>query len=229
MVRDVVEGELLYQNPLAGPDDVAGFRLEGTAAMTFPRGRLRLEGLLDPDEDAQAANHVLWLPVDFPSDIIVSWDFWPIHEPGLGILFFAATGRAGEDIFDPALAERTGPYDQYHHGDINAYHVSYFRRRWPAERALHVSNLRKSYGFHLVAQGPDPIPPVADAEPPYRLQLIKAGDQIRFSINGLESFRWDDDGSVGGPALGGGKIGLRQMAPLIAEYSDLTVHRAVVA
>jgi hypothetical protein len=43
--------------------------------------------------------------------------------------------------------------------------------------------------------------------------------------NGIVSFRWHDDGTVGGPPIGDGKIGFRQMAPLIAEYANLTVHR----
>lgn len=35
--------------------------------------------------------------------------------------------------------------------------------------------------------------------------------------------RWHDQGAVGGPALLGGKIGFRQMAPLVAEYANLVV------
>ncbi|GAB3751036.1 hypothetical protein GCM10028864_26670 [Microlunatus parietis] len=51
--------------------------------------------------------------------------------------------------------------------------------------------------------------------------------RIEFSIDGLVSLRWTDDGTVGGPPLTGGKIGFRQMAPLIAEYANLEVLRAV--
>jgi len=102
--------------------------------------------------------------------------------------------------------------------------VSYFRRRFPAERAFHTCNLRKSYGFHLVAQGADPLPSVADATPPYRVRLVQCGPEVAFAINDLEVFRWRDDGSTYGPVLGGGKIGFRQMAPLMAEYANLTVH-----
>ena len=148
---------------------------------------------------------------------------------GLCILFFAAKGRNGEDLFSSTLAERTGEYRQYHHGDINALHVSYFRRRWPEERAFHTCNLRKSYGFHMVAQGADPLPPVADATPPYRIQVVKCGAVVAFSINELPIFSWRDDGVSHGPVLGGGKIGFRQMAPLVGEYANLVVRRAVVS
>jgi len=218
-----VTGQLLYENPLASKDDIAQFVLEGDAAITFPLGRMRMQNLRDPSE-GQAANFVCWLDRDFPSDIAVSWDFWPIREPGLCIIFFSATGRNGEDLFDPKLTERSGVYRQYHHGGINALHLSYFRRKQPGERAFHTCNLRKSYGFHLVAQGPDPIPDVEDARGPYRMQLIKRGPEVAFSINELPILNWTDDGQTYGSVLGGGKIGFRQMAPLIAEYANLKVH-----
>lgn len=215
-------GETIYQNPLAVDADVAGFRLEGEARISFPCGRLRMENRRAPAE-GQKSNFVFWCPESFPGNAAIGWEFWPIREPGLCILFFAATGRRGEDLFDPSLAGRTGEYGQYHHGDINALHVSYFRRRWPEERAFHTCNLRKSYGFHMVAQGADPLPPVEDATPPYRMQLVKCGQLVAFSINELPVFSWQDDGATYGPALGGGKIGLRQMAPLVGEYANLTV------
>lgn len=216
-------GDPVYFNPLASPEDIREFVLEGQAVMTFPRGRLRMESALS-QELGQKANFVLWCRQEFPSDICVEWDFLPIREPGLCILFFAACGRGGEDLFSPALSPRTGEYPQYHHGDINAFHVSYFRRKEPDERAFHTCNLRKSYGFHLVAQGGDPIPDAAEACAPYRMALVKRGPDIAFYCNGLELFRFHDDGETYGPLLSGGKIGLRQLAPLIAEYANLTVY-----
>ncbi|MGW7681068.1 DUF1961 family protein [Kribbella sp. NPDC054772] len=205
----------LYENLLATPADLDGFRIEGDAATSFPQGRLRLESRR-PAEDGQDANIVAWCPEDFPPDITVEWDFWPIREPGLCILFFHARGRRGEDLFD--LQPRTGPYEQYHHGDLDTYHVSYFRRRWPAERAFHTCNLRKSYGFHLVAQGADPIPDVADAKAPYHLRLSVEHGEITFAINDLVTFTWQDPNP-----LPGGKLGLRQMSPLIADYANLRI------
>jgi hypothetical protein len=204
-----------YENALASEADLAGFRLEGDGAVSFPLGRLRLESKPQEDE-AKDPNVVLWCPEDFGPDITVEWDFWPIREPGLCILFFHARGRSGEDLFD--LAPRTGAYEQYHHGDLDAYHVSYFRRRWPTERALHTCNLRKSYGFHLVTQGPDPLPAVLDAQGPYALRLSIQDGEISFSIDGLVSFSWRDE-----QPLSGGKIGFRQMAPMIGDYANLRV------
>ncbi|MBR5009929.1 MAG: DUF1961 family protein, partial [Clostridia bacterium] len=111
-----------------------------------------------------------------------------------------------------------------HHGDINAFHLSFFRRKEPDERAFHTCNLRKSYGFYLVAQGADPIPNVEDVTRFYELSLVKRGFDISFSVNGLEVLRFTDDGTEYGPLLGGGCIGLRQLAPMIGEYSDLKVY-----
>src|SRR5690349_972829 len=204
-----------YRNPLSSAEDLEGFRLEGDGALSFPQGRLRLESRRPP-EDGQDANVVLWCPADFGPDLAVEWDFWPVREPGLAILFFHARGLAGEDIFD--LAPRSGPYEQYHHGDLNAYHVSYFRRMWPSERRLHTCNLRKSYGFHLVAQGPDPLPAALDAQGPYRMRLTVQGGEITFTVAGLTAFRWRDE-----QPLAGGRIGFRQMSPMIGEYADLRV------
>ncbi|MEG0110285.1 MAG: DUF1961 family protein, partial [Oscillospiraceae bacterium] len=103
------------------------------------------------------------------------------------------------------------------------YHLSYFRRRYPEERAFHTCNLRKSYGFHLVAQGADPIPDVADADKSYALRIIRSGSRISFFVNDLQVLEYEDDGTLGN-AITGGKLGFRQMAPLIAEYKSLKVY-----
>ena len=214
------DGKLIYENKLSCEKDVEGFVLEGSANLSFPEGKLRMENALSAAE-GQKANYVLWCPEDFPSDVRIEWKFRPIKEPGLAILFFAAKGRNGEDIFADSLAERTGEYVQYHHGDIDAFHVSYFRRKEPDERALHTCNLRKSYGFHLVSQGGDPIPDADECRDMYRIALEKKGNLVRLLVEEVEVFSYVDDGETYGPCLAGGKIGFRQLAPMIAEYADL--------
>lgn len=216
--------DLLYENPLSGPANIEGFKMEGEGIVSFPKGRMRMENLLSPEE-GQKSNFVFWCPEEFPANISIEWEFMPLREPGLCIMFFAAMGRLGEDIFDTSLAPRTGEYHLYHHGDINAYHISYFRRRYPEERAFHTCNLRKSYGSQMVCQGADPIPSVQDVEKPYHIRLIYYNGEICFYINGLMVLSWQDDGKTYGPVLTNGKIGFRQMAPLIAEYSNLKVYR----
>ena len=129
----------------------------------------------------------------------------------------------GEDIFSSELTPRTGEYHLYHHGDINALHISYFRRRYAEERAFHTCNLRKSYGFHMVAQGADPIPSVEDVTAPYQIKLVKMGVRVEVYIDNLRILEWVDDGKTYGDILRGGKIGFRQKAPLTAEYANLKV------
>ncbi len=217
--------EQLYANPLAKPEDIADFHLEGDACITFPRERMRLEQAYEGEiEKGFHANFVLWCPEEFPPDIAMFWKFLPHSDRGLAMAWIAAKGRGGESIFDSALKARSGDYPQYHHGDIDAYHLSYFRRN-PSEIAFQTCNLRKSHGFHLVARSPDPLPASRDAAEPYDLCLLKCGRRLEFSINQMPVLSWDDDGSVGGPPLGGGKVGFRQMAGLIADYRDLRVHR----
>lgn len=216
------EMKLIYENPLSCEEDIKDFVLEGSAKLTFPEGKLRMENAISAQE-GQKANYVLWCPKDFPSDVRIEWKFQPLKEPGLAILFFSAKGRKGGDIFDESLTKRTGEYVQYHHGDIDAFHVSYFRRKEPDERALHTCNLRKSYGFYLVSQGGDPIPDADDCAQMYKIALEKKGSLVRFLVEEVEVFRFEDDGETYGPLLKGGKIGFRQLAPMIAEYSDLKV------
>ncbi len=215
-------GRLIWENPLAGEADLQGFVTEGRVKIAFPEGKLRLENA-ESAQLGQKANYVLWCGEMFPADFLMEISFRPIREPGLAMLFFAAAGRNGEDLFDPGLQKRTGEYIQYHHGDINAFHLSFFRRKEKDERSFHTVNLRKSYGFYLTAQGADPIPDAADATEDYRLSLLKRGAEVRFAVNELEVLRFTDDGTSYGPLLGPGRIGLRQLAPMIGEYADWKV------
>ena len=68
----------IYDNPLSCQDDIADFRLEGKANISFPEGKMRIENALS-SELGQKANYVFWCPVDFPSDVCIEWDFRPIR------------------------------------------------------------------------------------------------------------------------------------------------------
>lgn len=83
---------------------------------------------------------------------------------------------------------------------------------------------RNDHGSHLVAQGGDPIPSQV-YDPPYRMPVLVRGGRVQFEIDGLVVYTWHDDGYIGGPPLADGRIGLRQMALLIAEYGNLEVRR----
>lgn len=221
-------GKTLYRNPLASPDDVADWVREGSPTLSFPTGAMRLENAMDPSL-GQASNYLLWCPHRIEGDFQASWTFRPIREPGLAMFWFAADGHDGRDLFDPSLAKREGQYRQYHSSDIDAYHVSYFRRKNPEdERAFHTCNMRKSAGFHLVTQGADPIPSVIDVHSPYTIEVTHCQQWVRLRINELTIFEWYDDGSVGRPPMSGGYLGFRQMAPMIADYADLHVREVAL-
>ncbi len=218
-----IKERLIYENPLEKPEDMKQFILEGQADIGFENHCMCLKNALD-NGLGQKANYVLWCPETFPGNLKVTWEFKPVTDVGLCILFFAAEGKDGKDLFDPSLARRTGEYPQYHSGDINTFHVSYFRRKEPDERAFHTCNLRKSCGFHLVAQGADPLPSASDAADFYPVTVTKYYNRISFFIRDLRVFTYEDDGNTYGDTLKGGKIGFRQLAPLTAEYRNLKVY-----
>jgi len=218
---------MTYRNPLATAADLQGWVAEGPLGVEHVDGGARLfstadEAALAAEGRGDHAHVTVWCPEIFGPDVEIAWDFRPLQDTGLAMLFFAASGTGGRDLFDATLAPRTGYYPQYHSGDVRTLHVSYYRRRWPAERRFHTCNLRKSPGFHLVAQGADPLPAPADADSHYRVRVTKRGPEIAFAIDDLELFRWTDDGATG-PPLGPGRIGFRQMAPLSAHYRNLEV------
>lgn len=211
--------ELIYRNTFNNSNALAGWVAEGPLNATVSNNALELRGAGGPDD-----YFVYWLPDVFPDGIRITWEFSPIQEPGLAMFFFGAASVAGGSIFDKGLAPRNGSYLQYHSGDIRTLHASYFRRRWPEERAFHLANLRKSPGFHLVAQGADPLPPVEDAKGAYyKVEVVKDKREVKFSVNGLLLFAWDDKKTDTGPVVREGRIAFRQMQPLVARYRNLEV------
>ena len=210
---------LLYRNPLAAASDLQGWIAEGPVAVRADDGAVGLSSSGGFDD-----HWTLWCPEVFGDRIRITWEFSPREEPGLAMLFFGAAAVDGGGIFDEGVAARSGAYPQYHSSDVRTLHVSYFRRRWEDERAFHTCNLRKSPGFHLVCQGADPLPPVVDARDAfYRIEVVKDAASVALSIDGLPLFSWTDDESTG-PRIREGRIGFRQMSPLVARYRNLEVH-----
>lgn len=218
----IMNEKLIYENALSTKEDIKDFVLEGKAIIDFVDESMQLKNAL-ANEEGQKANYVLWCPEDFPENIKIEWEFKPLSNDGLCIMFFGATGQGGVDLFDKNLKKRTGEYPQYHSSDINAFHVSYFRRKEQDEKSFHTCNLRKSSGFHLVAQGADPIPCSYHINDFYKITVTKKDKWIKFYVNDLCVFTYEDDGITYGERLYGGKIGFRQLAPLTAQYKNLKV------
>jgi hypothetical protein len=210
-----LKGELIAEETFDEPWE-ENWTLEGPGILTQEDGRLRLQ---EPDPGAEGANHVvLWNNTPHPKDFIAEWEFTPNEVEGLCIVFFCAKGVNGEGIFDPSLAERDGTFSDYTMGDVNSYHISYFRNT--NSRAPNCA-LRKNSGFWRCAGGYDYIP----LEPGVTstLTLVKRGAHIQLAINGQVSIDWVDDGVTRGPVWGSGHFGLRQMMTTDGWYDNVRI------
>jgi hypothetical protein len=226
----------IYYNPLKSPADIKDWVMEGAGQVDFDLGQMRLKSHLpDPQgpvfDPKNQSNFVFWNPQVFPDEVEMRWNFTALEEPGLAIFFFGARGILpdGGDchVLDKRLKPRRGQvYDQYTKSDLSSLQIAYFRRRWPEERAFHLSNLRRAPGFEMLAQGGDPLPDVADAKPPYRIRLVKRKTGVAFYIDDLLVVNWKAGDPAPRPAWPGqGSVGFRQMAPLVAAYSEFEVYR----
>lgn len=212
----------IYETSFDSAEALKGWRLEGGKRMSVAGGKLVLES--DPakkGKDDNCVDHlVCWLDKELPASFLAEFTVRPSdRKQGLNIVFFSARGLRGESIFDPKLSARDGTYKQYHSGDLNGYHISY----WAAGRGT--ANLRKSKGFHLVAEGKDLICD-APKDAFQTVRVYKRGGEIRLTVDDLLALAWNDDGTTHGPVLDQpGWFGLRQMGhTLRCEYGHVKVY-----
>jgi len=214
---DVDYDHPIYESSFDNQAALSDWRLEGGKRMSIAGGNLLLESQPTPKD----RNHlVCWLAKEIPSDFLLEFTVRPQdRKKGLNIVFFNARGVNGKSIFDPTLQERNGVFKQYHSGDLNNYHVSY----WAGDRGF--SNLRKSHGFHLVSSGKDYI---ITGEPNafQTVQIYKRAEKIRVTVDDLVAVAYDDDGKTFGPVhKHSGWIGLRQMGhTLRCEYGYVKIY-----
>ena len=213
-----LRGEVLFEVSMADPAALEGWHLEGPGKIDFSDGWMHLESLRPHGPEGHV---VLWCPQDFPDSFMAEWDFQLLSDDGLCIVFFAAKGLNGEDIFAPSLAKREGVFRQYINGDIASYHLSYYADAPLAPRRT--TNLRKNPGLNLVSSGPAGVPPNSTAE--HRVVLVKDGSRIRMSVDGKLIIDHDDKDGSFGPSLRDGKIGLRQMQWTSGRYRNFRVRR----
>ncbi|MGH9840288.1 MAG: DUF1961 family protein [Blastocatellia bacterium] len=208
---DVDFAHPIYETSFDDPAVLKDWKLEGGKQMSVAGGNLALES-------GGRNNHlVCWLRKEAPADFLLEFTFRPQHrQEGLAIVFFNARGLKGESIFDQALAPRDGTFDQYHSGDLNNYHISY----WAAGRET--AHIRKNKGFQLVAQGQDLVAP-APADAFQTIRVYKRGGKIRLIVDNMVAVADDDDGQTYGPVhTHAGWIGLRQMGHAVrGEYGHL--------
>jgi len=210
-------GRLLYECAL-DENSVKDWVMEGPGIVSFEDGWMRISS---PLVDGEPKGHIVyWCPKDFPNRFIAEWETQILSSHGLCIVFFAAKGVKGEDIFDKSLPPRDGTFQQYTVGRINSYHISYYANT-PNNPGRSTSNLRKNSGFYLIANGPPGIP--AGDTNPHKVRLIKDDARIMFEVDGHVIIDYTDDGKRYGSPHGGGKIGFRQMQWTVARYRNLRV------
>ncbi|MDO3386675.1 DUF1961 family protein [Gilvimarinus sp. SDUM040013] len=213
-------GQLLYRADFASRESVSDWVMEGPGEVSFEQGWMEM---LSPDEQG---HHVFWCPQDFPDHFIAQWDAQNLDlEAGLVIVFFAATGVDGQDIFSPKLPPRDGAFTQYTQGEITSYHISYYAN------AAHnpgrgYANLRKNNTFSLLQTGEVGIP--TQSTRPHEVTLIKEGARIRLYVDDRKVIDYTDDTPVVGDvdtgrALDTGKIGFRQMKWTHFRYQNFRV------
>lgn len=212
---DPQKGVLLYENPLADKQSMDDWVMEGPAVTEFRDGWMHM---FSPEKKG---HHVFWCPEDFPDSFIAEWELQNMEpDAGLCIVFFSATGIHGEDVFDPSLKERDGVFSKYTKSDLNNYHISYYANG-KDNPGRQISHLRKNAGFNLVHYGQDGIP--VHSTDIHKMRLIKQENRIMMYADDRRIIDWTDDGKEHGPALGGGKIALRQMQWTHFRYRNFRV------
>jgi hypothetical protein len=209
-------GKLLYETSLADAKSVKDWVAEGPLVLKFEDKTMQMQS----KDDAQ--HTVFWCPKDFPDSFIAEWDVEIFSRYGLCIVFFAANGENGEDIFAPSLPKRDGNFGHYIGGKIVSYHVSYYANVENFQMGRPDSNLRKNNKFYRVGGGPVAIKPGAKGW--QHIRLVKDGNRIQLYNNGVLYVDWtDDDPKRYGKPHTDGKIGLRQMATTIGRYRNFKV------
>lgn len=214
-------GELLYRADFDHPDSVSDWVMEGPGQVSFKQGWMEM---LSPEEEG---HHVFWCPEDFPDRFIARWDAQNLDlEAGLVIVFFAATGLDGQDIFSPELPARDGTFTQYTEGELKSYHISYYANAAHNPGRGH-ANLRKNNTFSLLQKGEVGIPTESTRQ--HEVTLIKEGARIRLYVDDRKVIDYTDDTPVvdgvdTGGSLNGGKIGFRQMKWTHFRYNNFRVY-----
>jgi hypothetical protein len=208
----------------AKPPEDAEWIAEGWGGVELRGGKLRVAPApFDiagrPTHSAQRSHMVVWNRRIFPADFLLEFDMSPEGSAnGLTIVFFCATGKQGEDIFDLSLPPRRADYTAYHSGAIANYSDSYWSRNTQAESVT--NRLRKNPGFALVAEGPSLTTGPTSAT--HHVRILKSGTHMEIEINGHVTFKWDDPAKP----LGAGRIGLRSMDGVtVVSYASFKVWR----
>ena len=219
-IANLAKGKLLYSNDLNDSAQLIDWVMEGPGKLNFEDGWMQMYA---PNEQG---HHVLWCPQDFPDSFIAEWQVQNLKfDAGLVIVFFAAQGEHGQNIFSPNLNKRDGTFDQYTLGDIKSYHISYYANAAHNPDRAH-ANLRKNNTFTLLQEGDKGIATLSNDI--HNIRLVKQSQHIQLYIDDRKVIDYIDNQPVvngvdTGAALGSGKIGFRQMQWTKFQYRNFNV------
>ena len=166
-----------------------------------------------PVEPARRSHMVVWNRRVFPADFLLEFDANHCGSTnGLMIVFFCATGKNGEDMFDLALPPRRGEYKAYHSGVLANYSDAYWSRNNEMEAAS--NRLRKNPGFIPLAFGESQTTGRTDVTD--RVRILKVKGHIEVEVNRKVVLIWDDTVNP----LDAGRIGLRSMEGITSVAYD---------
>jgi len=212
---NTLRGKLIYENSMSHAQMVKDWKMEGPGELKFNNGWMEM---YSPDKKW---DHVFWCPQDFPESFIAEWQMQNMDTTGgLTIIFFAAKGSKGEDIFDPAMPRRDGTFKYYNKGQINCYHISYYSNN-PKNPERDDSHLRKDPMFSLLQTGGEGIPKNSVAV--HNIRLVKDKAHIIMYVDNRKITDYTDDGKTFGPVYTSGKIGFRQMRWTDFSYRNFKV------
>ncbi len=184
--------KVIYENSLADEKDFKDFILEGDAWISFEDNAMRIESV----EDA-----TLWCTKALPADIRIDWEFRPVKEPGVAMMYFAAKSSDTPCCFV----------------------LSYFNRSTEEERSFHTCSLYKNSWENQVSKSADPMAGGGEDANWYRMSIVKRGKDVFYGINNMEILHFHDDGTTLGDILTGGNIGFGQFSDTAALYRNLKV------
>ncbi|MGL1959043.1 MAG: YesU family protein [Colwellia sp.] len=210
--KELAKDKLLYQTNFSTKNSVKNWKMEGPGQLEF------IDYWMQMYSPNQQMHHVFWCPIEFPDSFIAEWKVQNLAtEAGLLIVFFAAKGEQGQDIFSAELPKRDGTFKQYTKDKINSYHISYYAN------AAHNpdrpnTNLRKNNTFTLLQQGKKGIP--TKSTDIHQIRLLKQQNLIQLYIDHRKVIDFTDETK---PALMDGKIGFRQMKWSKFQYQNFKV------
>lgn len=214
---------------IALPDPKAEWIAEGWGGASVCGGKLWVApakfescGIRVKDAGEDPSHMVVWNKSRFPADMM--FEFTVNHhgsDDGLTLVFFAAEGQDGQDIFDLGLPPRNGVYRNYNKGQLQNYTVSYWSRNKKAslvERGEQYTNrMRKNPGANKLSTEYSRTDKCSDCD--YRIRILKTGGLIAVEIDGTVVNQ-----AIDPDPLGSGYIGLRNMQGIDrVRYDDFKV------